>query len=966
MNRVFYILLFLLSTLGLQQLNAQVIAKSFEMRYFTDSLQAFGMIDFKGDSTFFSDEDRVQGLQKYIQYSKLYFQDKELETRAVSKKEMKAALKEVKRRPKPQYRERLALDEWQYQSNKQGLRKQQEAQIIEWTKNKKASVTNGKLYAMNDFEYNKKFELQDGRFTLEWEAQIPKTKERSAFLLLDKKSDPVVLMGITSDGGCFYKSATGLPIDLGKIRNDTLVNFKIFMDTESGRFSLWLNGEEKADFVRALSQNPINKLFLKLPLGATLDNIYGLRYERVQRPENPQELIPIPKGEVFLDERFEFTKEIGDLGLADFDDSEWKSTGFPVAASDRYRDSDLIFRKTISILEKKRSILHIEHLSKSAEIWLNQRILHVQREVGNLKLDLTKDLKENFNNQLMIRLRAGDEGHIGETWLDQTADTYIESATVSTELEANAARLRINANLKSIENLPNGEWAGRVTVRVSPWQSNAAPTSKTFPVRLRTYRATDFSETIVLPTPNWWSADKPNLYRVEIALVNNQGRVVDDLHVVTGIRRVSQEGGVFRLNGQPTLLNGVNWTDYVPFPVGSYEQPDDVTEEWLVRVIKSIKNLNGNTLRISNSDKVNKDLLARLCDQLGLLLVFQTEDNPQAWATDFDALQENIRHFQNHPSIIMWQSSDNLQFRNFTQDAALWMNDYRNTIRAIDTTRLIALTGTHANYGSSGIPNDEGTRLYDHGRYKILRTSDSWIKPDVIRVGNDPALSYGSSWNNLRTFPVAPMWDTLRLNYLNSDKHIYVDFQSEALAGQENPKTVKGTPYRYSETYKSPYLESMLSVEVPFEDWILTQSWQGFAAYEAYRKKRWLGYDGLLWTSLMNGADPSALLDASGYLKIAAYTVKMAQQPTLAGSYTTDVAYCRGEYIPVFVTHTGEELKVVVHITVKNVLGKVLQREVMPSTLLPMGNNTFFAGEWTSTIQEDGWYSVEYEVRKVR
>ncbi len=965
MNKFSYLLVVLLSCISFQVATAQIVSKSFEMRYFTDSLLAFGTIDFKGDSTFFTDENRVEGLQKYIQYSKLYFQDKELDKRAVSKKEMKAALQQIKRRPKPQYRERLFLDDWRFLANKQGLRQQQEAQIVEWTKNKQASVTNGKLYAMNKFEYNKKFELQDGRFTLEWETQIPKTKERSAFLLLDKKSNPVVLMGITAEGGCFYKSQSGLPIDLGQIRNDTLVNFKIFLDTESGRFSLWIDGEEKADFVRALSREPVNKLFLKLPLGATLDNIYGLQYERVQRPDDPQELIPIPKGQVFLDERFEFTKEIGDLGLADFDDSEWQNTKLPVAASDRYRDSDLIFRKTITIPEKKkRSILYIEHLSKSAEIWLNRRILHVQREVGNLELDLTKDLKEKFNNQLMIRLRAGDEGHIGETWLDQTDETYIERADVSTELEQNAARLRINAQLKSVANLPNGEWKGRVTVRVSPWQSNAAPTSQTFPVRLRTYRDFDFSETIILPSPNWWSVDNPNLYQVEIALVNERGRVVDDLNIVTGIRRVSQEGGSFSLNGEPMLLNGVNWTDYVPFPIGSYEYPDDVTEAWLVRVIKSIKALNGNTLRISRSDKVNKDLLARLCDQLGLMLVFQTEDKPQAWATDFEALQETIRYYRHHPSIIIWQGADKLQFSNFTQDASLWMNEYRNAIRSIDTTRLIALTGIQPNFGSSGIPNDKGTRLYDNGRYKMLRTSESWVQPDVIRVGSDPALSFGSTWDNLRSFPVAPMWDTLRLNYLNSDQHIYIDFRSEALAGQENPRTVKGTPYRYSETYKSPYLESLLNVEIPFEDWILSQAWQGFAAYEAYRKKRWLGYDGLLWTALMNGADPSTLLDASGYRKIAAYTVQMAQQATLAGSYTTDVAYCTGEYVPVFVTHTGEAMEAQVTVLVKDVLGEVLQRETLPTVYFPKGNHTLYAGEWTSNVRNKGWYSVEYEVRR--
>ncbi|MEM9991166.1 MAG: glycoside hydrolase family 2 TIM barrel-domain containing protein [Bacteroidota bacterium] len=448
--------------------------------------------------------------------------------------------------------------------------------------------------------------------------------------------------------------------------------------------------------------------------------------------------------------------------------------------------------------------------------------------------------------------------------------------------------------------------------------------------------------------------------------MDSPGQTIDDFSLVTGLRKTAQIDGTFYLNDTPTFLHGANWTDYMPFPIDRYEQPKDVTTDWLVRTLQSLKAINGNVLRVRHQHKVNKEVLLSLCDQLGVLVIYQTDASVQPWQTDMEELQQTIHQYKHHPSILMWQGADDLEFNSYTQDAQVWMDRYHKNIRLADTTRLIALTGVRPNFGTSGTPNDEGTRLYDanYNRYRLLRNAGSWLADDVVRVGNDPTLSYGADWNNLRTFPISSLWDTLRSNYLNSQQHLYIDVHSEGMAGQENPLTVKGSPYRYSESYASPYIRPMLETELVFEDWIVTQAWQGFTAYEAYRKKRWLGYDGLLWGALMNGGDPTALLDAEGYLKLAARMCKMAAQPTLAGSFSTDVAYSKGETIPVFLTHIGNSRRSAsVQITVKNVVGEVLQRKTLAVQNLTSGNTTVLAGEWVSTIDEAGWYLVEYEVR---
>lgn len=54
---------------------SQVVSRSFEMRYFTDSTIANGTIGFNGDSTFLTSEDRLYYLEKYAEYAKIFFQN---------------------------------------------------------------------------------------------------------------------------------------------------------------------------------------------------------------------------------------------------------------------------------------------------------------------------------------------------------------------------------------------------------------------------------------------------------------------------------------------------------------------------------------------------------------------------------------------------------------------------------------------------------------------------------------------------------------------------------------------------------------------------------------------------------------------------------------------------------------------------------------------------------------------------
>ncbi|MEM6700402.1 MAG: hypothetical protein AAF599_18505, partial [Bacteroidota bacterium] len=518
-------------------------------------------------------------------------------------------------------------------------------------------------------------------------------------------------------------------------------------------------------------------------------------------------------------------------------------------------------------------------------------------------------------NRLMLRLRGGKGWQLNKVWLDLTSPVHIKEAFAYTASLTDTAVLNIQAKLQAdkIANTVNGRWQGRVNVKITPWspKEQSDPVfNETFPITLRAYKTEDFSEQISLLNPKKWTPDNPNLYKVELNLINSEGQFEDAYVFTTGIRAVGQENGVFHLNGTPTPLFGANLTDYLPFEVDTYTTPTVDMDRWIVRAVASIKAMNGNVVRTPELKNINLERLASICDQMGLMLIKQMEapvyDEP--WAFDFEAARDQVIALRHHPSIILWQAPDNLRFNNYLQDASKWMERFFQNMRFYSPSTLVSLTGANTEFGDSAIPNDEGNRLYESSlrRYRLLSNPSVWTSPKVIRNNADQAISKGKDWDDLRTFPVDYTMDTLRLNYLKSPTHLYLDLNSENLAGQENPLTVRGTPYRYSESYQSPYPNRTVGAEIIFENWKSSQGLQGFSNYEALRKKRWLGYDGILAGTLWNGGDPTTLLDARGFAKLGYHTSQMAFQAALAGSRTTDLAYQVGETIPIFLNYIGK------------------------------------------------------------
>ncbi len=155
-------------------------------------------------------------------------------------------------------------------------------------------------------------------------------------------------------------------------------------------------------------------------------------------------------------------------------------------------------------------------------------------------------------------------------------------------------------------------------------------------------------------SPLLWSAETPELYTL---LFKFNGEVIAKK---VGLRKISTEGGIFKINGRAVKLKGVNYRDFHP------EKGFSVSYEDMEKDIILMKQNNINAVRMIGCPTDPRFL--ELCDKYGLYVIHEADldaagfgiyENPVSYDEKFNALviDRVLRSYyrdKNHPSIIVW------------------------------------------------------------------------------------------------------------------------------------------------------------------------------------------------------------------------------------------------------------------------------------------------------------------------
>lgn len=364
-----------------------------------------------------------------------------------------------------------------------------------------------------------------------------------------------------------------------------------------------------------------------------------------------------------------------------------------------------------SVIDDKQYFLHFEGVESAMYVWLNGQLVgYSENSYSPAEFDITSYVRKG-DNKLAVEVYRWSDG------------SYIEDQDM----------WRLSGIFRPVE----------LWIRLSGKDANAKPFLKTASSTIPAIAPNSTSNIVLTTTidaPALWSAEKPNLYEVELSLLH-KGQKVEDLTFHTGVRNVEVRGEVLYVNGKPVKLKGVNYHEHHP-RTGRY-----LDAETLEYDLKMMKRANINFIRTSHYPHI--PLFYELCDKYGFYVMNDANneshdfgignkvlgDDPQWTKAHVDRAVSMVKRDRNHPSIIIWSLGN---------EAAGGANAVamREAVLSIDSTRPVF-------YDSDRSVSD----IYDDSYLHPLRMVEvaDMVKDKPlsnIALGEDEYWAYGGSFGD--------------------------------------------------------------------------------------------------------------------------------------------------------------------------------------------------------------------------
>ncbi len=469
-----------------------------------------------------------------------------------------------------------------------------------------------------------------------------------------------------------------------------------------------------------------------------------------------------------------------------------------------------------------------------------------------------------------------------------------------------------------------------------------------------------------------WTLENPTLYTVRVRLIGS-GKTLCEKKAETGFRTVCQSGGDILLNGEKIVLKGALNMQFLPpyeeIPV-NHVCPSDYA---LCEQIAALKNMNGNCLRMHRLGYGDTDdRIASYCDRLGVLLIWTTRlidgvENVQ-WTRTWrgaDVYARQMETVYNHPSIVMWEGSNELHASSLEVVDEVY-DAFVRAAERVDTHRLLCPV-SHLYYGG-GI-YEMGCKYYsDDGTAdengNAAKASFGWTAPGVVRSAHTYSLllGYGSPWHDMRT----QNWrEQAALAASRERAYIVSEY---AVIGRQNPETEEAKQFLNEASYELGDECNSLGFCLSDDEWEMGQAYQALCAAVATKRLLCLGADGMLWCCLWGGANNASYLkpvvDFYGYRKHAYYALAEAFQPSAAFNKNPDVLLYAGYRIEPYVTGLTRGKRYRLRIA-------ALDEEGNEAASIRYDDFTADAfskddlAAWTPHFGKDGYYVIRYELTEL-
>lgn len=253
-----------------------------------------------------------------------------------------------------------------------------------------------------------------------------------------------------------------------------------------------------------------------------------------------------------------------------------------------------------------------------------------------------------------VYLEGVPEEHLADFEVQTDLDEAYQDATLNINVAAPGAAV-VKAELfdaagKSVASIESKKTAVAFDAQKSlvfggKKEADAAPTTKL---------------SAKIASPQLWTAETPNLYRLVVAITDADGKTLEATAANIGFRKVEIKDGVLLVNGKYVYMNGVNRHEHHP------RTGHTISRESMIEDILLMKRNNINAVRTCHYP--DSPEWYDLCDEYGLFLIDEANieshgmgygpeslaKQPEWGPAHLDRTKNVVERDKNHPSVVIW------------------------------------------------------------------------------------------------------------------------------------------------------------------------------------------------------------------------------------------------------------------------------------------------------------------------
>ncbi len=362
--------------------------------------------------------------------------------------------------------------------------------------------------------------------------------------------------------------------------------------------------------------------------------------------------------------------------------------------TEKYKNEWGIYSRQFEIPKNWKNqpiFIHFEGVQSAFYLYVNgEEVGYSEGSMTPAEFDISKYLKEGTNELKVNVIRWSDGSYLEsqdywrmsgiyrDVWLFTLPENHIWDFEVITDLDENYRDAELKVNLQTVSVSKTDTVSD---VRVSLYDIN----NQLVFSRIKKVSDTfEVSDTYTIKNPKKWSAEIPNLYKLTLTVLDENGKEVQSIAKKIGFREVEIKNGQILINGKAPYFKGVNRHEF------DAKRGRAITESSMITDIKLMKQNNINSVR--NSHYPNHYRWYELCDEYGLYVM--DEANVEAHYLWFhegwkpmerEALKAAVvdrgismaERSKNSPSVVIWSLGNEA-------GNGLCMDAMADTIRKID------------------------------------------------------------------------------------------------------------------------------------------------------------------------------------------------------------------------------------------------------------------------------------------